>query len=134
MPDSDLEIRGGEGGGSSRPLDKEGALSPIKIFRPFGPQFGLKIRGDPGPLGRSPGSATDQGFLLGSGGEGIGGMANARLIFVGFARTEVLSWLMKCPVKHQRKTRREISTEAKCLLAGWPTTQLKGINFQRLES
>ena len=102
MPYPDLEIRGG-GGGSSRPLDKEGALSPIKI------------RGDPGPLGRSPASATDQGFLLGSGGEGIGGMANEPLIFVGFVRTEALSWLMKCPFKQQRKTRREISTEAKCL-------------------
>ena len=39
MPDPDLEIRGGEG--SSTPLEK-GA--------PFGPQFGLKIGGSPGPL------------------------------------------------------------------------------------
>ena len=54
MPDTDLEIRGGGGppeGGSS--LQK-------KIFWPFGPEFGLKIRaggvaGAPGPL---PGSAT----------------------------------------------------------------------------
>ena len=28
------------------------------FFRPFGPQFGLKIRGLPGPPGPSPGSVT----------------------------------------------------------------------------
>ena len=28
------------------------------FFRPFGPQFGLKIMGYPGPPGPSPGSAT----------------------------------------------------------------------------
>ena len=32
--------------------------SQKKFFPPFGPQFGLKIRGTPGPPGRSPGSAT----------------------------------------------------------------------------
>ena len=60
----DPEIRGGR---SSRPRDKGwrgghpdpeirgGGAVAKKIFRPFGPQFGLKIGGGPGP---SPGSAT----------------------------------------------------------------------------
>ena len=30
----------------------------MKFFRPFGPQFGQRIRGGPGPPGPSPGSAT----------------------------------------------------------------------------
>ena len=43
----------------SRPWDKErGAGLQKKLFRPLGPQFGLKIRGGPGPPGPSPGSAT----------------------------------------------------------------------------
>ena len=44
--DLDLHIRKGGGG------EKEGPVSK-KTFRPFGPQFGLKIRGGgrpPGPL------------------------------------------------------------------------------------
>ena len=58
MPDPDLELRGKGGGGrSSRPLDKEGAVSPPQIFPPFGPQFGPKITGGPGP---SPESAPAQ--------------------------------------------------------------------------
>ena len=40
--DPDLQIRGG-------------GRSQKNFFRPFGPQFGLKIMGCPGP---SPGSAT----------------------------------------------------------------------------
>ena len=57
MLDPDLEIR--RGARLSRPLDKEGGgLSPRKIFRPWGPQFGPNIRGA-GPPGPSPGSATD---------------------------------------------------------------------------
>ena len=45
-------------GRSSRPGDKgEGGRSQKNLFRPFGPQFGLKIRGAPG-LSPSPGSAT----------------------------------------------------------------------------
>ena len=45
VADPDLQIRGGGGGGG------------LKIFfRLFGPYFGLKIKGGPGP---SPGSATD---------------------------------------------------------------------------
>ena len=50
VTDPDLQIReggGGEGGGLQ------------KLFRPFGPQFGLKIRGGPGGgPGPTPGSAT----------------------------------------------------------------------------
>ena len=57
--------------GGSRPSDKMGGPShpdseitgggglKIKIFRPFRPHFGLKIRRAPGPLGSSPGSDTD---------------------------------------------------------------------------
>ena len=45
MAETDLQIRGvGEGG----------AVSKKMFFRPFGPQFGLKIRG----AGPFPGSAT----------------------------------------------------------------------------
>ena len=41
MPDPDLEMRrGGVGVG--------GGQSTKNFFRPFGPQFGLKIRGDRG--------------------------------------------------------------------------------------
>ena len=64
MPDPDLEIRGGGGGWTFRPLDKWGGGGVTKNnFWPVGPQlFGLKIRGrgrwDPGP---SPGSTTDYG-------------------------------------------------------------------------
>ena len=44
VPDLDLEIRGTQ---SSIPLDKGGGGGlQIKFFRPFRPQFGLKIRGD----------------------------------------------------------------------------------------
>ena len=49
MPDLDLEIRGGGGGGGS----------PKILFRPFGPQFGLKVRGCRAPAGPSLGSATE---------------------------------------------------------------------------
>ena len=46
VADPDFQIRvGGRGGGGLKE----------KCFRPFGPQFGLKIRGRPGPLGpRAP--------------------------------------------------------------------------------
>ena len=47
VADPDFEMRG-EGGG----------WSPRKIFWPFGPQFGLKIRGELGPPGPFPGSVT----------------------------------------------------------------------------
>ena len=43
------EIRGG-GGGSSRPGERGGGVivGPVsnKVFRPFGPHFGLKIKGE----------------------------------------------------------------------------------------
>ena len=41
---------GGEGGGeqSSRPLEKEGARSPKNVFRSFGSQYDIKIRGGGG--------------------------------------------------------------------------------------
>ena len=55
--DPDLQIRGGGGVGGGG--EKRRAQSQKKLFRPFGPQFGLKIRGwGAGPLGPSPGSAT----------------------------------------------------------------------------
>ena len=55
MPDPDLEIRGvgGGGGGGGAGLQKNS-------FRPFGPNFGLKIRGGGAAPGPSPVSATDQ--------------------------------------------------------------------------
>ena len=40
----------------SRPWDEARAVLKKYIFRPFGPQFGLEIRGS-GPPGPSPGSA-----------------------------------------------------------------------------
>ena len=59
--DTVLEIR--DWGQSSKPLEKGGGGGGLqktqkKFFRPFGPQFGLKLRGNPGP---SAGSVT---FLL----------------------------------------------------------------------
>ena len=51
VPDPDLEIRVcvcvGGGGGATRPLDKGGGGGGRQkiFFRPFGLQFGLKIRG-----------------------------------------------------------------------------------------
>ena len=52
MVDRDLQIRGEGGSGgkpSSRPWDKGGGGGGLekKMFSAFGPQFGLKIRGDP---------------------------------------------------------------------------------------
>ena len=57
----DLQIRGepshpgpeitGRGGGG-------GGCSQKKFFQPFGPQFGLKIKGGVGGSGPSPGSIT----------------------------------------------------------------------------
>ena len=53
------EGRGGRGRQRTR-NDKGGggAVSQKIFFGPSGPQFGLKIRGNPGPLGPSPGSAS----------------------------------------------------------------------------
>ena len=58
VPDLDLEIKGAP---VIQTLRKGAARSPKEFFRPFGPQFGLKIRGGgggAGSLGPSPGSAT----------------------------------------------------------------------------
>ena len=53
VPDSDLELGGG--GGPSLQTN---------FFLPFGPQFGLRIRGA-GPPGPSPGSITVKWLALG---------------------------------------------------------------------
>ena len=50
-----------KGGGGGHPDSKiRGERSKKKIFRPSGPQFGLKNKGgeNPGPPGLSPGSTT----------------------------------------------------------------------------
>ena len=52
VPDPDLEIRGGRSSIPvipGHPLHKRGGSSKT-FFRPFGPQIGLNIRGEPGPL------------------------------------------------------------------------------------
>ena len=61
VADPDLHMGGGGGGGgrSSRTWHEVGGRSPKNMFRLFRPQFGLKIRGGPGPPGPSPGSATE---------------------------------------------------------------------------
>ena len=48
MADPDLQIRGGGGGHLDPEVRGSPGLKKI-IFRPFGPQFGLKVRGA-GPL------------------------------------------------------------------------------------
>ena len=53
----DLQIMGEGVGRSSRPWDKGGGGGLKIFFRPFGPHFGIKIRGAGSP-GPSPGSAT----------------------------------------------------------------------------
>ena len=60
MPDSDLEMGGGGGGGGRE--RRWGAGLQKKYFWPFGPQFGLKIRG--GHLGHSAGSADPGSYLV----------------------------------------------------------------------
>ena len=78
-----LRLEGGGGGWSSRPLDK-GGWSPKKCFPPFGPLFGLQIRGSR-PPGPSPGSATDSNpfwrKLRDS--KGVGGMDPRAQLFEG---------------------------------------------------
>ena len=56
-------IIGGGGGAVSQTLRKgEGGRSQIIFFRPFGPQFGLKIGGGGRLPGLSPGSATVESY------------------------------------------------------------------------
>ena len=70
MADPHLQISdrwgggGGAGGGNSDPEIREGPVSQKIFFRPFGPQFGLKIRagGGAGPPVPSPGSANGEWF------------------------------------------------------------------------
>ena len=68
MADTDLQRRGSGGGvggagggGHPDPEIGGGVVSKKFFFRPFGRQFGLKIRGTPAPPGPSPGSATGLG-------------------------------------------------------------------------
>ena len=61
MPDPDFEIRGG-GGHPGR-----GGSLQKKFVQPFGPQFGLKIRGGP-----SCGSTTARGSLIAVGSLRVG--------------------------------------------------------------
>ena len=62
MANPDLQIRG-EGRGSGHPDHKIRGWPGLKkfFFWPFGPHFGLKIRGG-GPPGPSPRSATEIQF------------------------------------------------------------------------
>ena len=53
------EGRGGRGRQRTCNDEGGGAVSQKIFFGPSGPQFGLKIRGNPGPLGPSPEPATD---------------------------------------------------------------------------
>ena len=52
------EGRGGRGRQRTRNDKGRGGSLQKNFFRPSVPQFGLKIRGNPGPLGPSPGSAS----------------------------------------------------------------------------
>ena len=54
--------KGGRGGGGhpDPEIKAGGAGVSKKNFQPFGPQFGLKIRGGPTAPGPSPGSATEK--------------------------------------------------------------------------
>ena len=61
MPDPDFEIRGGG-------VILGGGQSPKKFVQPFGPQFGLKIRGG----GASCGSTTARGSLIAVGSLRVG--------------------------------------------------------------
>ena len=62
MAESDLKIGGGGGGGGSHP-EGGGPVTQKIFFRPFGPQFGLKLRGAPPldpPLQSYPLSNTER--------------------------------------------------------------------------
>ena len=53
--------RSSDKGGAGHPGGRSsgGPVSKKKCFRPFGPQFGLRIRGDPSPPDPSPGFTTE---------------------------------------------------------------------------
>ena len=53
-----LDGRGSDHPDPEIPVSGGGGRSPKKFFRPFGPHFGRKIRGEPGPPGPSPGFVT----------------------------------------------------------------------------
>ena len=58
MPDPDLDITAGGGGGVFiKTLRKGGGAVSKKCFRPFAPQFGLKIREE------GAGSATERSLF-----------------------------------------------------------------------
>ena len=57
VADPDLQIRGRPGHPDPE-ITGEGRGVKKEFFRPFGPQFGLKI-GGAGPPGPTPGSATE---------------------------------------------------------------------------
>ena len=57
LADPDLQIRWSGGGRSSRPLDKGEAVSK-NIFSVLRASVWSKNKGEPGPPGPSPGSAT----------------------------------------------------------------------------
>ena len=54
--DPNLQVEGGGGGGHPDP-EIRGDRPQKNIFRPFGPLFGLKVKGGGSP-GPSPGSAS----------------------------------------------------------------------------
>ena len=56
MPDPDLDKRWGGGGGGGG-----GSVFKKIFFGPFGPQFGLEIRGGGRPPGPLPGLGTECG-------------------------------------------------------------------------
>ena len=58
VADSDLQISGGRGGGRPDPDIRGGAGLKKIFFWPFGPHFGLKIRGGQGPPSPFLGSAS----------------------------------------------------------------------------
>ena len=80
MVNPDLGIRG-EGGGSSRPLDKGWAGLQKNFFGPFGPQFGLEIRWG-GGVPRAP--PLDPPLNLASPFRPLAGTGNGNFIYRRF--------------------------------------------------
>ena len=71
----DIQIRGGGGGGGHPDPGLRGMPSLEKIFfRPFGPQFGLKIRGGGGWERPSPTFATEVVIVWGGSPYSFAGM------------------------------------------------------------